>query len=79
MVDARTRAEVAVKFYGVKDVVVHYFHRTWETVLSLKGFGMFFETGDFSSLLPLWRNVQFVLIIVAILVCLGAVLYRKSA
>jgi len=76
IVHAEARRIALGKACAVRDIIVHYFARVWETILVFEGVGTFFKTWNFRDLEPVARNIQFVVLIIGIILCVGVAVFR---
>lgn len=80
IVDVDARDEAVRRMYSMVNMVVHYFRRIGETVCGFRdAVSGFCQTWEIQCLEPIWGNIQFVLILLIMVVCVVAVFRREDA
>jgi len=79
IVDVESREEAIRKVCVVKDSVVHYVNRIYETVSCFEdSVSKFHQTWEFKYLKPVFENSQFILILLIMVICVISVFLDKK-
>lgn len=79
VVNVQFRGEIFSWMDSVWTMIVHYLRRLEEGILSLRGFVLFFQTWEFSELAPVWRDIQFVLMLPVMIYCLVVSVQKRAS